>query len=195
MFWPFSWIIMSQGTFSTVILERESLVLNSTFHSTQQWHQTGVFRRATAACRNVLGIQFPGSNPDLPSQTFVAVPGDAFNSSSRESNAWEPLFQDVWCLKTPKKHLQSDSDVNISKSLFSYLGFWELTVRTCALGWKSRRLCSFPFVVQASSRKLPASEISIWQTMGLQWRSRVGGLIRIAVLKDSFSDNSVRKVK
>lgn len=150
---------------------------------------------ATAACRNMLGIKFPGCNPDLPSQTFVAVPSNAFNSSSSESSAWEPLLQDVWCLKTPNKHLQSDSNVNISKPLFSYLGFWELTVKTCALGWKSGKPCIFPILVQASNRKLPASEIFPWQTMGLQWRSRVGGLIRIAVLKDSFSDNRVRTVK
>lgn len=143
MFWPFSWIIMSEGTFSTVILEGESLVLDSTFRSTQQWHQTGVFRRATAACRSVLGIQFPGSYPDLSSQTFVAVPDNAFKSSSSESNAWEPLLQDVWCLKTPNKHLQSDSNVNISESLFSYLGFWELTMKTRALGWRSGSSAAF----------------------------------------------------
>lgn len=96
----------------------------------------------------MLGIKFPGSSPDLPSQIFVAVPGNAFNSSS-EPNAWEPLLQDVWCLKTPnKKHVQSNSNDSISESLFSYLGFWELTVKICALGWKSGKLSSFPVWVQ-----------------------------------------------
>lgn len=121
---------------------------------------------------NALGINFPGSNPDLPSQTFMAVSGNAFNGSvvnpvhkspcSKMADVWRPPPQ------KKKKHLQSDSNVNISKSFFSYLGFWELTVK--ALGWKSGKL-------EASSRQLPASEIPIWQTMGLQWRNCVGGLI------------------
>lgn len=50
-------------------------------------------------------------------------------------------------------------------------------------------------VPAASSRRRPASETSTCQTTGLQGGNHVGGLIQIAVPKDSFSDYSVRRVK
>lgn len=139
-----------------------------------------------------LGIKFPGSHPDLPSRLCSGSAQPCFNSSSGGANAREPSLWGGWCLKTPnKKRLQSNADVNISKSLFSSFGFWESAVKTCALGWKLGKVC----ILATSSGKPLASDVSTWHTVGLQWRNHVGGLIQTAVLMDSFSDNSIRKVK
>lgn len=90
-----------------------------------------------------------------------------------------------------KKRLQSNSNAHISKSLCSYLRFWELVVKICALGLKLGKVCVFA----ASSGKPPASDITAWHTVGLRWKNHVGSLLHVAVLMDSFSDNSIRKSK